>query len=120
MSDDEASSIHTPVMTECPSQVDDFSSHATHPHHFTDLPVIPEDYLFELEDRYPALATATRALNYLRNPANVRAIAKRERRRMRFFLPPLSITIEAAYKSAFWAAYNDDNQPPQSDLMFVM
>jgi hypothetical protein len=114
MSDDEASSIHTPVMT--------------HPHHFTDLPVIPEDYLFELEDRYPALATATRALIYVRNPANAHAIAKRERRRMRLFLQPLRDTIEATYKSAFWAAYNDDNalfpqpQPTQGDgdLMFVM
>jgi hypothetical protein len=107
----------------------------TSPHQFTDLPTIPEDYLFELEDRYPALASATRALFYLRNPANSDAIAKRERRRMRLFLPPLSETIEAAYKSAFWAAYNDDNSdPPQplttafwaaynddnSDLMFVM
>jgi hypothetical protein len=96
----------------------------TSPHQFTDLPTIPEDYLYELEDRYSALASATRALYYLRNPANSDAIAKRERRRMRFFLPPLSDTIEAAYKSAFWAAYNDDNSIPQttakSDLMFVM
>ena len=141
MSDDEASSIHTPIMTQHPSQVssasrhrpqqasngvDDLSSHATHPHHFTDLPVIPEDYLFELEDRYPALATATRALFYVRNPANSQAVAKRERRRMRLFLPPLRDTIEATYKSAFWAAYNADNsaipirQVVPSDLMFVM
>jgi len=110
MSDDEASSIHTPIMT-CP-------------HGFAELPVIPEDYLFELEDRYPALASATRALIYLRNPANAPAIAKRERRRMRLFLPPLKDTIEAAYKSAFWDAYNDDNAAvpirQTVDLMFVM
>ena len=114
MSDGEASSIHTPIMTT--------------PQGFTDLPMIPEDYLFELEDRYPALAAATRAVVYLRNPANSRTIAKRERRRMRLFLPPLKDTIEATYKSAFWAAYNDDNalfpqpQPTQegTGLMFVM
>lgn len=101
------------------------TEHATHPHQFTELPLIPQDYLYELEDRYPVLADATRAIHYLRNPANSHAIAKRERRRMRLFLPPLKETIETTYKSAFWTAYNDDNskrciRQMETDLMFVM
>jgi hypothetical protein len=98
----------------------------SHPGGFTDLPAIPEDYLHELEDRFPALAKATRALYYVRNPENGPAVARRERRRMRLFLPPLRETIEADYKRAFWAAYNEDNTHPvlvyrsENPLTFIL
>lgn len=109
------------------TQTQNLNMETTRPGGFADLPEEPEDYIHELEDRYPAFAAAARALHYLRDPANARTIARRERRRMRLFLPPLRETIEAAYKSAFWDAYNDDNATFQriaaatsTNLMFVM
>jgi hypothetical protein len=57
-----------------------------------------------LEDSCPALAKAARALRYLNDPANAETIERRERRRMRLFLPPLRETIETEYAAALSAA----------------
>jgi hypothetical protein len=123
--DDDTSDTNTQSQSQSQSQTPNMET--IHPGGFADLPEEPEDYIHELEDRYPAFAAAARALHYLRNPDNGPAIARRERRRMRLFLPPLRNTIEADYKRAFWAAYNDDNammpirqQTVGDQVMFIM
>jgi hypothetical protein len=125
--DDSDTDSQPQSQTQSQSQSQTPTMETIHPGGFADLPEEPEDYIHHLEDRYPAFAAAARALHYLRNPANGPAIARRERRRMRLFLPPLRDTIEADYKAAFWAAYNDDNATFQriaaatsNNLVFVM
>jgi hypothetical protein len=76
-----------------------------HPGDFADLDAVYDTYLTALEAEYEEFARAARALRYLRDPANSRSIERRERRRMRFCLPPLRDTIEAEYRRAY-AAYS--------------
>ena len=97
--------IHTPVWV--------------HPGGFNDLPAVYDTYLAALEDDHPAFAAAARALRYLRDPANSRAIAKRERRRMRFCLPPLRGTIEAEYRRAYAAAVLDEAGDPVEPQILI-
>jgi hypothetical protein len=100
--------VHTPIWV--------------HPGGFTDLPAVYDTYLTALENEHPAFASAARALRYLHDPANSRAVAKRERRRMQVCLPPLRATIEAEYRRAYAAVVqaeqDEDPIPPQQSLQF--
>lgn len=69
-----------------------------------DLPLLSEEYIADLEARYPRLADAARQLRYLRDPAHAADIQRRNRRRMRFMLAPLEEVYPAAYRAAFRAA----------------
>jgi hypothetical protein len=80
-----------------------------HPGGLQDLPLLSDQYVASLEARFPRLQEASRHLRYLRNPAHVGDIRRRNRRRMRVMLPPLEEALPAAYRTAFWAAYNENN-----------
>ncbi len=73
-----------------------------------DLPLLADQYVAILEARYPRLAEAGRHLRYLHNPAHTGDVRRRNRRRMRVMLPPLEEALPAAYRTAFWAAYHED------------
>ena len=89
-----------------------------HPGGFTDLVAVYDTYLTALENEHESFASAARALRYLRDPANSRAIAKRERRRMQVCLPPLCYTIEAEYRRAYAAAVAATDDPVEQQIQF--
>lgn len=95
-----ASEASTPVI-ETPTMI--------YPGGLQDLPLLSDQYVASLEARYPRLGEAARHLRYLRDPAHAGDIRRRNRRRMRVMLPPLEEALPAAYRTAFWAAYNEDN-----------
>lgn len=82
-----------------------------YPGGFQDLPLLSDQYVADLEARYPRLSEAARHLRYLRDPTRASDVRRRNRRRMRLMLPPLEEALPAAYRSAFWAAYHEDTDP---------
>lgn len=86
-----------------------FSPPMVYPGGLQDLPLLSDLYVTSLEARFPRFQEAARHLRYLRNPAHAGDVRRRNRRRMRVMLPPLEEALPAAYRAAFWAAYNEDN-----------
>lgn len=82
-----------------------------------DLPQLSEQYVADLEARFHRLTEAARHLRYLRDPARAGDVRRRNRRRMRFMLPPLEDALPAAYRTAFWAAYNEDQVEDPTPLI---
>lgn len=80
----------------------------SYPGGLQDLPLLSDQYVTSLEARFPRLQEAARHLRYLRDPARVGDVRRRNRRRMRVMLPPLEEALPSAYRTAFWAAYHED------------